>query len=72
MLDYDVTSIPVEAHHTVSMVGLMDILVHTVETFDKLNLSAKPSEFMEKFDVSTDQLTGVPESLSQTFLVLPV
>lgn len=66
MLDHGVTSIPVEMHHTVSMVGLMDILVHTVETFDKLNPGAKPNDFMEKFNVSTEQLTGVLEPFSST------
>jgi len=41
------------------MVGLMDILVHAVDTFDKTAASKK--SFQELFDVSTDELTGVRE-----------
>lgn len=60
MADYNVSSIPVESHHQIHMVGLMDILVHTVETFDALGPAPKANEFKAKFDISTDQLIGVP------------
>jgi len=61
MLKHGVSSIPVVGHnHQVSMVGLMDILVHAVDTFDKAAGTKKA--FTDLFDVSTEELTGVLRS----------
>lgn len=62
MVDHNVSSIPVEVHHQIHMVGLMDILVHTVETFDALGPVPKANEFKAKFDISTEQLIGARPS----------